>query len=652
MNLPSVPKISRKSVPRDVAIACVGIIATVLLAPLVLFTTEIFVLIVPLCGGVAGLTYLAGWRRTAESHTHTTAFVGKNAVRVGETVVIIGIGSLALLGALQNGRTIQFHLLSSVIGSAIIVQIGFAKTSALRPRVVLAELLGLLLVIQYTALLTTPGFIGVDTWVHVTQFIADIQSAGTTAAISESKYSVAPVYHILVVSGAALFGSSLRTAMFASAALVIPITPLLVYSTARYMLAVRGSLLAAALFTMSDYMLRWSIDVIPNSLGLVYFAAVLFGLTKLFYTDTRRPLYGLTLYCCLSVVLVHQVSTFIVLTLLGAGVVAKLVADYTDYLSGVADRVPAEIPTVNTIGLFGTTTVLAMGFWSVTPYGDQSFIGRMIVLLSSDLSGAGFLNLRSSNAASGELPTAIVQEVPTAVTLVDAMGFSILLCLLVLGLLVLLQRHRLTQLSAIFVVGAGIMLVFTLGLPLFGVNVFIPDRWFAFLYILMAIVGVFGLRYVTRRFGTRTVVGCMLLLALVFPGSVFVSRKATLENPAFEEAYPRYSHTESELAAVESISALRPKDRSTVVTDHPYRMLFPLWQNQSSRPLAYDSDSGGFASRDRVYRRYQSTGSPIITANSQFRKVQLERELVCPSDSAVVYTNGAVQYCRMFGESG
>ncbi len=81
-------------------------------------------------------------------------------------------------------------------------------------------------------------------------------------------------------------------------------------------------------------------------------------------------------------------------------------------------------------------------------------------------------------------------------------------------------------------------------------------------------------------------------------------------------------------------------------------MVFPLWQNQSSRPLEYDTDSGGFESRDRVYRRYQSTGSPIITANGRFKKVQLDRELVCPSDSAVVYNNGAVQYCRTFEVSG
>jgi|GEM_PF-356709 len=642
----AIPGSSRDSLRLDTGVALVGLGISLLLMPLPLFTDEILITIVPIAGAVSSATYLLARRLTRQpSHLEIDRY-GSTTARMLETGIILGCGGLALLAGVHGYRSLPFYGLSSVLGSAILFQIVFVEVSELRPKFVLAELLGLLLLVQYTALLTTPGFVGVDTWTHITQFAHSISEAGALDAISASKYSAAPLYHLLVVSAAKAFGSSLRTAMFGTVALLMATSTLLLYHTGRYLFNVRWALLTAALFTMSDYLFRWSIDVIPNSMGVVYFIAVVYAVIKLHYTEARAPVYVLALFFSFTVVLTHQVSTFIVLTFLGAGVIAKALTDHTTSLTGFIGRRTPNPSSVNTDALFVATGVFAVINWSYTPYGSRTFIERMLLLISNDVSEAGFLNLRDSSQQALSIPESLLNSTPFIVRFLDSLGFAILLSVTILGILVLLQMDSLSQLAVTFVGAVGIMLVFTLGLPLFGINVFIPDRWFAFIYALMAIVGVFGLRYITRQIRPTSVVVGLVVLILVFPGSMFVAQKSTMERPVFDESYPRYSYSESELAAAESIAAINPDSSEKIVTDHPYRTVFANWLGAESETIHFNETDGTLENTSVIYREYQSTGTPVVAVEGVAIKSQFSYERVCPANRSVVYSNGVVQYCR------
>jgi len=166
------------------------------------------------------------------------------------------------------------------------------------------------------------------------------------------------------------------------------------------------------------------------------------------------------------------------------------------------------------------------------------------------------------------------------VEFVDALGFFPLLTAVVLGSLTLFRSDRFSQLSLTYAVAAAGMLVVVLGLPLFGLNLFLPGRWYAFMYAPMAIIAAIGVRYLSTRLSSRTVVAGLLVLALVFPGAMLASQKAALGDPMFDDHYPRYSGTSSELAAVETVSAIHPDEAAPLQTDHPFRTLFVRWQGE------------------------------------------------------------------------
>jgi len=77
---------------------------------------------------------------------------------------------------------------------------------------------------------------------------------------------------------------------------------------------------------------------------------------------------------------------------------------------------------------------------------------------------------------------------------VDALGFLFLLGVTFVGCLYVVHRRRAEQSVFTLLLAAAFMLVFVLGLPMFGIRNFIPTRWFAFLYAPMAILGAIGLQ--------------------------------------------------------------------------------------------------------------------------------------------------------------
>ena len=242
----------------------------------------------------------------------------------------------------------------------------------------------------------------------------------------------------------------------------------------------------------------------------------------------------------------------------------------------------------------------------------------------------------------------VVTDVPVAVEFIDSLGFFLLLTAVILGSLTLVRSDRFSQLSLTYVVAAAGMLVVTLGLPLFGLNLFLPGRWYAFMYVPMAIIATIGIRYLVTRLSSRGVIAGMLVLALVFPGAMLVSHKATPGDPVFEEHYPRYSATGSELAAVETISAIHPSDGPTLRTDHPYRTVFSRWKGQPTEGLELSKD-GTVSAEAAVYREYQSHGAPSARYRDSWVQVQLEESAVCGESTAVVYANEDVRYCRALG---
>lgn len=624
----------RLPVAPDVAVVVLGLVIAVVLFPLRFLSGQLFIQVLPPLIGIACLVYLAGRYRNVDDATgFARRRIGTDG-RVVAGLTFLGIGALALVGATDGGRTVSFLALTGLVGSAILAQIIYLDDEALGVGLILSQVLALAIVVRFTALLTTPGLVGVDSWTHLTEYAAAIQQTDSLSAIADVKYRTAPLFHVLVVVAADGLGASLRTATYLSLGLALPLATVLCYAIGTFVFEERWALLAAAIFVMSDHVVRWGVHIIPTSMGLVFFLGALAAATRLVSGDTRLSSYLLVVGFGLATALTHQISAFILLVVLGVGSVVQLL---WPLVSSDVRRGGWLWP------VFLLETGIVFGLWSITPYRDSVFITELLDTTERTLATtAGFLNLAGPEPA-GPGGAGAGAGTPIGIEFADALGFFALLFVVVLGGVAVFRQRNASPAMEIYAVAAGVLTVFTFGLPLFGFNTFLPGRWYAFMYVPMAIVAAVGCRFVVRQYSPRVAITGLLVLALVLPGAMAINHKGTPENPVFEEEYVTYAYDESELAAVETVGATRPASADPIYTDHPYRTVFERTGATPANMLAIES--GEIVHDTVVYREYQSRGAPVLIVGNTSMKRQVSLNEVCRQEMHRLYSNDDVVVC-------
>ncbi|WP_018258979.1 hypothetical protein [Halomicrobium katesii] len=623
----------------DLLVGLAGLAVAVVLFPLRFLSGQLFIQVLPPVLGLGSLVYLVGRVRAGEyERAIERRRVGVDG-RVVAGLTALGIGGLALFGASAGGRTTTFLLASGLVGTAILVQILFLDDDALGPGLVLGQLLALALVVRFTALLSTPGLIGVDSWTHLTDYAAAIQSTDSLSAIADVKYRTAPLFHVLVVIAADAIGVGLRAATYVSMGLALPLSTLLVYAIGTLLFDRRWALLAAGLFAMADHVIRWGVHIIPTSMGLVFFLGALAGTTRLLAGDTRRATYAIVVAFGIATALTHQISAFILLVVLGVGAV---VGSLGSVLPGDFDRAGSLWP------VFALVTAFVAALWSITPYRDSVFALELLDTVDRAIAtSVGFLNL-SGPDPGGAGGASSAAGVRIGVAFADALGFFALLFAVVIGTVAVFRRRNATPATVTVAAAAVVLATFTFGLPLFGFTTFLPGRWYAFMYAPMALLAALGCRFAVRRLSPRMAMTGLLVFALVVPGAMAINHKGTPESPVFDQEYSTYAYDETELSAVETVGATRPEAADPVYTDHPYRTVFERSGATPANMLAVED--GEIYHDTVVYRQYQSTGAPVVLVDNESRTRRVAPSEVCREDMHRLYANSNVTVCTGIDE--
>ena len=632
----------------DLTLARVGLVASLLLFGLQLLASAVFLLAIPVATGSACALYLAlGYAR---DHAVGLPTLPRSVGGYLPAVVYAGLAALVVLVATAGTRTRWAYLLTGALGTVLFVQILALDDDQLSARSLLPQILAVAVVVRLSALLVTPGFVGVDIWTHVPEFVGGIVEAGSLSAIAGTKYSMAPLYHAYGAVATLVIGSP-RMAVYLTLGLVVPLSALFVYGTGRLLVSTRWALLATALYAFADQFVRWGMHIIPTSLGLVFFLGVVYFVTRLYLAGPERwSILGLTSFT-FAVVFTHQVSTAVLLVVLGIAAVVAV----------VTHRVGPPVASAHSGGIartlasvFVLVTAVTIYVWSRTPWtNDTVFLDRMLRSTREVVTQqAGFLNLAGVDGGGGSgaaaLPPGPSSSLSPYVPYIDVVGFTILLTVGVLGGLRMLRRRD-TALSAWYVLAAAAMFVVIFGFSLFGIRLFLPGRWMAFLYAPMVVMGALAVRGLTRRGSRGVVVAVVVLLALVYPASMVVAQKATLDSPVFEDEFTRFAYTEAEIGAVDTISRVRgPAVQEDVRTDHPYFTLF-------NRRGGYEADTlvlGEQGPADPipvVYRNYQSTGPATFQLPGEPPRTDTQANVapstVCPPAWHHVYTSDEVRFC-------
>lgn len=645
-----VPRLQQWLAPErfDRTLAKVGLVTAVFLLGLRLLTEQVLLLVIPISIGTACLLYLEG-RTDGETHFEYPR-LPSGVIGYLPSAVFVGLTGLVLLTFVSGGRTIPVYLLTATVGSAILAQTLLVGEDDLTAGVVLAQILAAAVVVRLTALFVTPGYIGVDIWTHGPVFIDGIVEAGSLSPLAESKYSMAPLYHVIGAAGALVFGS-VRTGLYLSVGLLVPLSAVFIYGAGKLLVPARWALVATALYVFADQAIRWGLHVIPTSLGLVFFLGALYALTKLFFTDDLWVI-GLLVACSLAVVFTHQVSAAIVLVLLAVAAGSVLFSHAVE--SGGEGQSARSITGI--VGTFLLTLVVTLASWAVTPwYADKPFLWQILDTFAAAVTtNAGFLNLAGSGAGGGAAASSgLVAEL---VPFVQWFGFGLLLLTVVVGGLAMLRMENPSGATLTYLVSGAAMFVIVFGFSLFGVRTIMPGRWIAFMYALFAIVGAAGLYYLSHHASRRVLVVVFLLVTVGYPSTMVVAEKATLDSPAFEDEFARFSYTESELAALHTIETIYPPGAERpIASDHPYKSIYGRAGGYTGQVATFEN--GRLASSSPVVARtYQGEGPAIFheggTAERQIASQSVSAEQVCPPERNRVYVNDMVKLCTTPASGG
>ncbi|WP_436925484.1 hypothetical protein [Halosimplex amylolyticum] len=632
----------------DVLAAFGGLLVALALFPLRFLASQIYILTIPLVLGLACALYLIAVYRPREATA--PPLLPTTVARSLPGLSFAAMGLLVVVATVEGGRTLPFYLVAAVVASALTVQPLAASDEDFRARLTLVQVVLFAAVLRFTALATTPGFIGIDIWSHVPILADRVATQHSLSAMAGDKYYASPLYHLLVAAASFLYDVPLRAALYLSLGVAMPISVVFVYLTTGLLVRQRWAVLAASLYAIGDYTIQWGMHLIPTSMGLAFYLAVLYALVRVMRTEYGSRDFLLLVFLTVVVILTHQVSSFIMLVTLLTAIVAQVLGSL-----GVFDpNRPLRFTrreTVNVVGLFVFDAGFVTFMWSLTPYNGDSFLETVFSYLEETIrTSAGFLNLASGSASGSAAgpETTLIEQVALYV---DTLGFLFLLFATFVGCLYVVSRDHARQSVLTLLVSAAVMLVFVMLLPMFGIRNFIPTRWFAFLYAPMAVLAAVGFRHLSRDLAKPLLAAVLLLFVAVYPGAMILSGEATVDNPVFEDDREELAYTESEITAAHTIGDMtgRPRGQEirpdqVIFTDHPYQTVIDRIDSHPT-DVAVLNESQRSEHDITVYRRAQSTEATYFLVGGNGHALNVPRERVCRPNQNVLYANGDVALC-------
>lgn len=435
-----------------------------------------------------------------------------------------------------------------------------------RPSIGLVLIISSGLVNRLTAFYASERYAGVDIYGHAEQIQA-VAADGSLDIFATSKYFYSPIYHIQAAQGEVLFDVSTKDALALTTMMAITILPMLViFVITSHYWGTQTGLLAAFLYVISDEAISWSVHLIPTSLGVAFFAILLYALIIYYFTRDIRFyfIFGVALSL---LTLTHQVSLFI-----AAVAAISFGATFCLYQLRIT-RLAAN--TWFVVGLIVFLDFVITRYSG--PVGEISFFDRILGTLM-----ASFLTAGTETRPEASFPSDIPYSPGGAAAMADIqlIGTSLLLFLAIVGALYWLHVKR-TNEGLLLGLGLGIvvftMIAFALGGPIIGMRNLMPGRWWAFIFMVLTIFGAVGLLFVVRQSTCRlksssnvdTVVFVVVIGILVI--SMVGNATASSDNPYLDQGMDagRYSITEQEVAIAEHTRSVATED-TRIETDRRF----------------------------------------------------------------------------------
>lgn len=398
----------------------------------------------------------------------------------------------------------------------------------------------------------SPLYLGNDVFAH-NRIVGQIAATGSLEPLSTSKYYYAAFYHLLVSVQQVVTAVSVRHVAFATVAVVLVAVPAIaLFVLTNRFWGEQAAMFAALLYTGSDFAIHWAIQPQVTSLGIVFFALIL--LLGVSYVHTARWEY-LALYFVLyfAIALTHQVST--VITFLALTIFLVIWA-------GLERRFGLAF-VISSVSFFIMFVVFNVTKFNGPEGESPSFFVAVLSIWESTFQEV----LAGGVSTSSGLPAdaGVVASGSAALNLWHVAGTGMLLGAAIFGGLHWLSAGKPTRRTGIALGGiVAVLFPAVLAGPVIGLRTLIPWRWFAFIYVPLAILAAPGLVIVaglirdalrrpsssTPNFAAVAVVVLLIGPYIFFMGGDAIAARdgAPLDDAPGAE---RYAVTDGELATLD-----------------------------------------------------------------------------------------------------
>lgn len=526
----------------DIVASIIGLVAGVFITSLYLISPTAYLISIGWAISLASLLYLIFFKSKIANNELVNLSRSKSSKYLLEATLLILLSiSIVVFHASESRNIYYFLFISLCSGIVALLCIHQANRND-----IIINILNIAL-ISFNIKLAKFYFYGgsgTDYWTHLR--MNEILAQNGKIEVLLDKEQFFPTMHINVAIAQIVPDLSSKDASMFSITVPLVISSIFVYLIGRELFGQNAGLLAMLIVNISDYHNYWGFSPQTTSYGVIIFFISMYILYKTTYSKNKLQWTIILFIMMFAVIIGHAVSSFILFVTLVGLLIGSL--SYNLIFTGIRKYFFSPmLPIIYCITL--------LQVWFIANYREDG--GTFFSQISSSLlyyvvENADLLNRPESVSEYQELMP------PLTYSLLNNLGFSLLICLSIIGALYWLSVDFRSDETFSILICTVLLLGITYLFPFFGLRNIIPFRWYIFEYFFLSLMAAFAIIIIIQHTTKRRQ---MIAIFIFFSCLSFFMLTATLNNhtnhdsPLWLREYTiSTTYTIQELKGAETIS--------------------------------------------------------------------------------------------------
>lgn len=391
---------------------------------------------------------------------------------------------------------------------------------------ILFKILIISLILRGNNFFQYPSYIGVDPWYH-SLIISDIIKFGYLPI--NYSYINYPIMHLLISINCLITDETIKNSMFFTVGISEIISLVFIFLIGRLVSSAKTGILATILIAVSGYHISWGYQIIPMSLGLIFFTILIYLIFRGSFSIKFKIISLLFIFLT---ILTHTITTSILL-------ITVTIYYLTEKISL---RLKKHESNTSFVSIFIVLIILTstMAYWMYTT-GFIGYFGLSIksALMTSDINPI---------VANSELIDNNERQL-------NRMQLLLFFAFTIIGSLFCMKEKIVDIRKLIMIVGGGMITLIIFVSIFIGIDSILPDRWYVFIYVILANIAAIGIIYLINSSKNNNYIAYILIIIIIL-FSIFgiTGPEANGGSAIYSKVKVRSALTESELTSYNTLS--------------------------------------------------------------------------------------------------